>query len=84
MTRTSTGYGVLKQGYLTLLMFLEALTLFLPGKGRISPYVLKIYFTFITAILYIPGGVVVSIAAFHSAGPGSIPGVGELFFSFFS
>ena len=32
----------------------------------------------------IPGGVVVSIAAFHPAGPGSIPGVGELFFSFFS
>ena len=31
----------------------------------------------------IPGGVVVSIAAFHPAGPGSIPGVGELFLVFF-
>merc|ERR1712051_214906 len=31
----------------------------------------------------IPGGVVVSKAAFHPAGPGSIPGEVELFFSCF-
>ena len=32
----------------------------------------------------IPGGVVVSIAAFHPEGPGLSPRVGELFFSYFS
>jgi hypothetical protein len=39
---------------------------------------------FLPRFLKMLHGLVARIAAFHPAGPGSIPGVGELFFSFFS